>query len=97
MPYGDPPVTEQPDDRSPLARATQWSVSTMTIAVEMVVPILLGAWIDGRLGTKGVFAIIGGTIGLAAGIWSLLRLVEPLRHDRQRTADRQEHPHQPPP
>ena len=42
MPYGDPPVTEQPDDRSPLARATQWSVSTMTIAVEMVVPILLG-------------------------------------------------------
>lgn len=51
----------------------------MTIAIEMVVPILVGAWLDRRFGSKGLFSIIGGVLGMTAGIWSLLRMVEPLR------------------
>jgi F0F1-type ATP synthase assembly protein I len=90
-------VINPPDDRSMLARATEWASSAMTIAIEMVAPVLIGAWIDGRLGTKGVFAIIGGAIGVTAGIWSLLRVVEPLRRKRDSKPDRHEHPPKTPP
>ncbi|MEN6406710.1 MAG: AtpZ/AtpI family protein [Thermoguttaceae bacterium] len=69
-----------PDDRSLLARATEWSFAVMSIAAEMVLPILGGHWLDQRLGIPGVFALLGGILGVSAGIWSLLRIVEPLRH-----------------
>jgi F0F1-type ATP synthase assembly protein I len=62
----------------------QWASNATTVAAEMVAPILIGAWIDGRLGTKGVFAIVGGVIGMTAGIWSLLRMVAPLRRNGPR-------------
>ena len=66
-------VTNPTDDRSPLAKATEWATSVTAIACEMAVPLLVGVWIDRRLGTRIVFAGMGGLIGLAAGIWSLLR------------------------
>ena len=69
----------------------------MTVAAEMVVPILIGAWIDGRLGTKGLFAIIGGIIGVAGGIWSLLKMVAPLQQNRRQPHDRREPPCPPSP
>jgi F0F1-type ATP synthase assembly protein I len=88
-------VADQPDDRSLLARATEWASNATTVAMEMVVPILIGAWIDHRLGFKGVFAIIGGVIGMTSGIWTLLKMVEPLRRDRRRTRNSHEHPREP--
>jgi F0F1-type ATP synthase assembly protein I len=90
-------VNHLPDDRSLLARATEWTSGATTVAAEMVVPILIGAWIDKRLGLPGVFAIIGGVLGMTAGIWSLLRMVEPLRCDRRPTRDRHDHPPELPP
>jgi F0F1-type ATP synthase assembly protein I len=72
-------VTQKPDDRSLIAKAFEWSSIAMTIALEMVVPILLGAWIDSRLGLKGVFVILGAVLGFTAGIWSLLRIAKPLQ------------------
>ena len=80
-------MADQPDDRSLLARATEWATSATTVAVEMVAPILIGAWIDGWLGIRGVFAIIGGVIGVTGGIWSLLRMVEPLRRNTRHPPD----------
>ena len=64
----------------------------MTIAIEMVVPILVGVWIDRRLGTKGLFAILGGVMGMTVGIWSLMRLVESLRRPLRRPPKRHESP-----
>jgi F0F1-type ATP synthase assembly protein I len=88
-------VVDQRDDRSPFALAMEWSVQIMTIALEMVVPILIGAWIDGRLGTKGIIATAGGVAGMTLGIWSLLRLVKPLSNSRNQKPDRNEHPREP--
>ena len=97
MPNRHPTVNEQRDDRSSLARVVQVSSQMTTIAGEMVVPILLGAWIDGRAGTKGLFAIIGGAIGITVGIWSLLRLVQPPRRNHRPGSVRKDHPRQPSP
>jgi F0F1-type ATP synthase assembly protein I len=72
-------VTDLPDDRSAVARATQLASSVITVSLEMVMPILVGYWIDQKLGTKAVFAILGAAIGLATGIWSLIRMTQPPR------------------
>lgn len=72
------PVTETPDDRSPLARALEWASVATTVSAEMVVPLFLGYWVDQRLGTKAVFALLGGAAGLSVGIWSLIRLTKVL-------------------
>ncbi len=52
-----------------------------TVSAEMVVPLFLGYWVDQWLGTKAVFALVGGAGGLAVGIWSLIRLTKVLSAD----------------
>lgn len=46
----------------------------MLIALEMVIPGVLGKWIDDWLGTKGVFVILGFAGGMALGVWHLIRI-----------------------
>lgn len=50
-----------------------------TVSAEMVVPLFLGYGIDQWLGTKAVFALLGGALGLSVGIWSLIRLTKVLQ------------------
>jgi hypothetical protein len=89
-------VFNQPDDRSLLARAYGLASQVTAIAAEMVAPILIGAWFDRRLGYKGLFAIIGGAIGVTTGIWSLLRMAAPPRNSRRQTPDQDRKLREPP-
>ncbi len=66
------------DGRSPIAVAMHWASQVTAISVEMVLPILLGVWVDSRLGIKAVFAVLGGICGLWLGIWNLLRIAKVL-------------------
>jgi F0F1-type ATP synthase assembly protein I len=67
-------VKQSPDDRAPLAQALSWSTAIITIALEMVLPAVLGLWVDRKLGTKMVFLILGAAAGLAGGMIHLIRL-----------------------
>ncbi|MBL9125413.1 MAG: AtpZ/AtpI family protein [Planctomycetaceae bacterium] len=67
----DPPV----DDRSSLAVAAAWASQITTVAMEMVVPIALGYWVDTWLGTRVVFVILGAIGGMSLGIYHLMRMV----------------------
>ena len=51
------------DDRSKLARAIELGSLGTSIAMEMVVPILIGIFIDRRLGTTPGFTILGQRLG----------------------------------
>ena len=51
----------------------------MTIALGMVVPGLVGYWLDGRLGTHALLTILGFGLGVTFGIWELLRMTRPRR------------------
>jgi hypothetical protein len=51
----------------------------MTIALGMVVPGLVGYWLDGRLGTRALLTILGFGLGVTFGIWELLRMTRPWR------------------
>jgi len=63
-----------PDDRSPAARAAQWSSRIMMVSLEMVLPGLAGYWLDGKLGTKVLFMLIGFALGGFAAIKHLIAM-----------------------
>lgn len=68
------------------------SVVTATSA-EMVVPGLLGYWLDQVLGTKVVFLLLGFAGGATLAIWRLVRLTS-----RQGTSPQEKNsPQQDPP
>ena len=67
-------MTNSPDDRSPLAEAVAWSSVVTTVSLEMVVPALIGYWIDRQLGTVMVFLVLGAILGMTTGILHLVRL-----------------------
>lgn len=61
-----------------------WATRIMTISVEMVLPGVLGLWVDGKLGTGALFTLLGAASGLTLAIWHLLRMTssQPKRSDR---------------
>jgi hypothetical protein len=67
-------VHNTPDARSPIAVAVHWASQVTTISIEMVLPILAGAWADTKLGTKFILTLLGAATGLWLGLWSLIRL-----------------------
>lgn len=73
-------VTQSSDDsssvdgRSPMAIAFEWSATIMTIAAEMVVPGLMGYWLDQRLGTQVLFLLLGFALGGTLAALALVRI-----------------------
>jgi F0F1-type ATP synthase assembly protein I len=47
-----------------------------SIALEMVIPGILGFWLDQNLGTVMVFLVLGVALGMTVGMIHLLRLAK---------------------
>jgi F0F1-type ATP synthase assembly protein I len=69
-------VTDSPDDRSPIAMAVAWTSRITTISVQMIAPGIVGYLVDRKLGTKALFTLIGFAIGMALGMWQLVRVAQ---------------------
>ena len=66
-----------PDDRRPpLGQAVAWASRVMTVALEMVLPGLIGFWIDRKLGLKAACTLAGFGLGFSVALWHLLRLTK---------------------
>jgi hypothetical protein len=83
-------VTNQPDDRHPMAVAYGWASRITGVSLEMVVPGLFGLWLDFRLGTVCLFTLIGFAGGMSYGLWHLIRMTSPSTggHEEHRTGER---------
>lgn len=57
-----------------MAQAIAWSTRITTICLEMVIPAVIGRWLDQWLGTGMVFVVIGATAGMIAGMVHLVRI-----------------------
>ncbi len=64
----------QPDDRSAVAIAVARASQITSICLGMVIPGVVGYWIDQRLNTKIVFTLLGAVFGLSYGIYALVRI-----------------------
>jgi F0F1-type ATP synthase assembly protein I len=68
-------LTTTPDDLSRLAQAYQWASRIMVLSLEMVLPGLVGFWIDRKLGTVCAFLLVGLIGGCTLGMRRVIRLV----------------------
>jgi len=67
-------VTDPRDTRSPVAQAFAWASRVTSISLEMVLPGILGYWLDQRLGTRILFLVLGLILGFSAAMVHLIRL-----------------------
>jgi uncharacterized protein YqgC (DUF456 family) len=70
---GFPGVNAPNDDRNEIAAAVQWVSQITTVALEIVLPVVVGRWLDQRWGTS-YLTLIGALIGPPLGFWHLLAL-----------------------
>ena len=61
-------------DPSLYAYLYRWSIRSSTIALEMVIPALIGIWLDRLLGTVALLTILGIFLGMALCFWQLLKI-----------------------
>jgi F0F1-type ATP synthase assembly protein I len=66
-------VKDSPDERPSLVVAAEWTSRVTTVSLEMVLPGVVGLWIDRQLGTVMVFLILGVVLGMTVGMIHLVR------------------------
>ena len=72
-----------------MSLAVEWASRVTTIAMEMVVPPVLGLWADHKLGTPFIFVAIGAVLGFCTGMLSLVQLVRAFSQPKpQRDGDK---------
>jgi len=57
-----------------MAVALEWVSRITTVALEMVLPGVLGIWIDGKTGIPLVFTLLGFGLGGSLAMWHLLSM-----------------------
>lgn len=57
-----------------MAEAVNWVAKITTVALEMVLPGVLGWWLDQQWGTGTVLTLVGFGTGLLAGGWHLYQM-----------------------
>ncbi len=69
-------MSHPPDNRAPWAAAWGWASLVISISLEMVLPGLLGYWVDRQLGTVMVFLVLGLALGMTAGLIQLIGIAK---------------------
>jgi F0F1-type ATP synthase assembly protein I len=70
---GKVPLKGSPREPHPIAEAAKWVGILTTIGLEMVLPALLGHWLDRRFGFR-FLALVGLVIGFAIGLLNLVQI-----------------------
>lgn len=63
------------DDRSAMAKGYAISSQVIAFALQIVLPLLLGVWLDRHWETSPLFLILGLIFGFGVGFWSLIRFL----------------------
>lgn len=66
-------MERSPDTRSSWAVGWGWASQVTSIALEMVLPGILGLWVDRQLGSVMVFLVLGVAFGVTGGMIHLVR------------------------
>lgn len=73
---------QKPDENSGFAKSVRevgpYLGLGLQLAVTIVAMVLLGSWLDKKFDTGYVFTLIGGIVGISAGIYNLIKTVNDL-------------------
>ncbi len=53
----------------------EWVAKITTVALEMVIPAVVGGYLDRRFGTQ-YLALLGVVLGTTVGLWHLIRMTQ---------------------
>jgi hypothetical protein len=70
---GSVPLRGSPREPNPIAEAVKWVGVITTVGLEMVVPALIGHWLDRRYGLR-FLAFVGLALGFAIGLWNIVQI-----------------------
>lgn len=65
-----------------MSSALRLSSQVTTLCLEFVAPLLLGWWLDGKLGWSPVLTLLGMALGAALSVLGLARLSNELNRPR---------------
>ena len=68
-------VTQPLDDRSPSAKALSKVAQITSISLMMIVPAIIGYFVDQYFKTLILFTAIGLVLGIGCAIWQLIKFV----------------------
>jgi len=68
-------VVKAVDDRSPMAKSFSKASEVTSISIMMIVPGLIGYWIDQKVGSVLVFTLLGLVLGMGVAVRQLMLLV----------------------
>ena len=74
------------DQRSPMAQAAEWVSRITTVALEMVLPGILGSWLDKRWDT-GFLGLVGFALGVTLGTWHLIWMTKTAANNDDHSSD----------
>ena len=73
---------QKPDENSGFAKSVRevgpYLGLGLQLAVTIVAMVLLGSWLDNKFDAGYVFTLIGGVVGISAGIYNLVKTVNEL-------------------
>ena len=75
-----------PSDNS-WRNVTAYTHLGLTLAASVLICFFLGYWLDGRLGTRPLLAIIGAFVGATGGFINLVRTLNNLQKRSEREED----------
>lgn len=70
-------------NKNPYKAMALMSAISAQLVGSILVGIFLGKWIDAKLGTLPLFLLVGLFVGLATGIYSMLRLIKTFSGDKE--------------
>ena len=75
------------DDRSPTAKAMSKVSEILALCLLMVIPALIGNWLDKRFSTVLLFTLLGLAFGMTGAVLQLMKLVAPKDQDHSTKSD----------
>ncbi len=69
-------MTRSDEPRSKLAVGMEWATRATSIGLEFVLPTLLGAFLDSKLGTSPLCVVLGAFVGFGVGMTHILRIAK---------------------
>ena len=67
------PLPGSPREPHPIAEAARWVGILTTVGLEMVIPTLIGHWLDRRFGLR-ILTFVGLVLGFAIGLWNIVQI-----------------------
>ena len=62
-----------PKSNSAMVHVARFSGHGLTLALSTGLFLMAGWWVDGKLGTRPLFALVGALLGAAGGLYSMVQ------------------------